>query len=99
MLNKIYFYAESLILWFQQENKSKYNKVLFLKELPGFDKLIIDLFELSTLITKNRGINYSKTVQNDLLKIQKLIEKYKDKITDFDYESHFKNQKDGSYKK
>lgn len=99
MLNKIYFYAESLILWFQQENKSKYNKVLFLKELPGFDKLIIDLFELSTLITKNRGINYSKTVQNDLLKIQKLIEKYKDKITDFDYENHYKNQKDGSYKK
>ena len=70
-----------------------------MKELPGFDKLIIDLFELSTLITKNRGINYSKTVQNDLLKIQKLIEKYKDKITDFDYENHYKNQQDGSYKK
>ena len=69
MLNKIYFYAESLILWFQQDNKSRYNKVLFLKEIPGFDKLILDLFDLSTLITKNRGINYSKTIQNDLVKI------------------------------
>jgi hypothetical protein len=49
-----------------------------LKEISGFDKLIQDLFDLSTLITKNRGINYAKTVQNDLVKIQKLIEKYKD---------------------
>ena len=86
-------------MWFQQDNKSKYQKVLFLKELPGFDKLILDLFDLSTLITKNRGINYAKTVQSDLTKIQKLIDKYKDKITYFDYQNYFKNQKDGSFKK
>ena len=62
----------------------------------SFYESMLMLVDLSTLITKNRGINYKKSINQDFEKLQTLIGKYKGEITDFHYdqEGEFnKNQK------
>lgn len=51
-----------------------------------FSECMVDLIDLSTLITKNRGINYRKSVQQDHDKLQGFISKYGTEITDHHYD-------------
>ena len=45
----------------------------------------MELVDLSTLITKNRGINYDKSMRNELKNLEKYIKIYGKEITDHDY--------------
>ena len=52
----------------------------------SFYESMFMLVDLSTLITKNRGINYKRAINQDFEKLQSLIGKYKSDITDFHYD-------------
>jgi len=103
VLRKIYFYMEILIIFQKQltdqpQNNSSinYNKVKFLFDQESFDQILLDLFDLSTLITKNRGINYEKSISAEFDRLQKLIAEHGTSITEyhFDQSQGFtKNQK------
>jgi len=85
VLRKIYFYLEILIL-FHKRFHQKYTKIKLMFEQESFYESMLMLVDLSTLITKNRGINYKKSINQDFEKLQALIGKYKDEITDFHYD-------------
>ena len=102
VLRKIYFYMEILIIFQKQltdqqyPSSVNYNKVKFLFEQESFDQILLDLFDLSTLITKNRGINYEKSMSAEFDRLQKLIAEHGTSITEyhFDQSQGFtKNQK------
>lgn len=98
VLRKIYFYAEMLILWLQMEGHvSRFDKVsLLFNANPSLSKLIIDLSELSSLITKNRGINYSRTVREDQRRLEVLLnnaEGLREKIESHNYDKNFNKQR------
>lgn len=69
---------------------------LLFKTNPSMSKLIIDLSELSTLITKNRGINYSRTVRDDQRKLDALLNNVgglREKIESYSYDKNFNKQR------
>jgi hypothetical protein len=46
---------------------------------------LLELVDLSTLITKNRGINYDKSMRSELKNLEKFIQIYGKEITEYDY--------------
>lgn len=56
----------------------------------------MDLADLSTLITKNRGIHYSQTIQADSRKLKSLVARYGAEITDYDYEKNLAKVKEAT---
>lgn len=93
VLRKIYFYMEILIIFQKQFNDQHppssaidYGKVKFLFDQEAFDQILLDLFDLSTLITKNRGINYEKSINSEANRLQKLIEQHGASIRDYHFD-------------
>jgi len=94
VLRKIYFYTEMLIIWFQMDGhpRSVDKLNLLFKANPSLNQLIIDLSELSSLITKNRGINYSRTVRDDQRKLDVLLNNVagmREDIESYTYDKNF----------
>lgn len=54
--------------------------------MEDFGEAMYELFDLSTLITKNRGINYGKSIASDLEKLNRLIAKHGEEITEYHYD-------------
>lgn len=44
--------------------------------------------DLSTIITKNRGVNYQKSMSNDAAKLNALVANFGASITDYDYSAN-----------
>lgn len=51
----------------------------------GFAETLLECVDLSTLITKNRGINYDLTMKSEQKKLQEFIVKYGKEVTEYDY--------------
>lgn len=93
VLRKIYFYMEILIIFQKQLNDQQppsgaidYAKVKFLFDQEAFDRILLDLFDISTLITKNRGINYEKSIASEFNRLQKLIEQHGASIREYHFD-------------
>tara|TARA_B110000285_G_scaffold220323_1_gene271938 strand:- start:95 stop:1159 length:1065 start_codon:yes stop_codon:yes gene_type:complete len=90
VLRKIFFYLEFLNIFLKQSTNqaSAHPKLEYLFEKPGFAESIYSLLDLSTLITKNRGINYQKSMANDVSKLRALVDKMGPEITGYDYRAN-----------
>jgi len=91
VLRKIFFYIEILIEF--QKNRhdpspihNHFTKVKFLFEREGFMDCLMKMIDLSTLITKNRGINYKRSLSNEVEKLSKYLKKYGKEIDEYHYD-------------
>lgn len=87
-----------LSIWLRMENSmGQYERVAVLfRATKKFGELLMDLQDLSALITKNRGINYSRTVREDQRKLDILfnsVEGLREKVESHNYDRNFWKQR------
>lgn len=90
VLRKIFFYLEFLNLFLKQSTNqaSAHPKLEYLFEKPEFTESLFALLDLSTIITKNRGINYQKSMSNDFAKLKALVANLGTEVTGYDYKAN-----------
>jgi hypothetical protein len=62
-----------------------YEKIKQILHNQNVCQTLLELVDLSTLITKNRGINYDKSMRSELRNLEKFIQIYGKEITEYDY--------------